>query len=130
MTLFPTTCLRPCEARMTPSSLRSSTLPCGPRLTVSKNPSTTPRSSEAPNNSAPFLGFLYNELAEIRGGTGQGCPPQISKSLLELGVGERRMRRSIQRCNNFHRCVSRRTEAEQLAGLVTRNEIGYCRDMR
>src|SRR6266478_5436683 len=85
---------------------------------------------EGPDDVAPLLRFVGDELAEVRGRARKHRAAQAGKPCLELGVGEARVNFLVELVNNLRRCVLRRADAIPLARLEARHEFSHSWDAR
>jgi hypothetical protein len=86
-----------------------------------------------PDQTAPLLGFVSDELAELRWRTRKHRRAKISKLRFHLGIGEGSIDLSIQLVDDFGGRILGRSHAVQNARLVPRDEfvngrqVGQCR---
>src|SRR5262245_26993426 len=85
---------------------------------------------EGPDDVAPFLRFVGDELAKVGGRAGKNRAAQAGKLCLELGVGEARVSFLVELVNNLRRCVLGRADAIPLARLEARQEFSHSWDAR
>src|SRR5262245_22151714 len=83
-----------------------------------------------PDHLAPLLGFVGDQLAEVRDRAGKYHAPKVGKPRLQLGISEPRIDLAIEFINDLGRRGFGRTEANPLARLETRHEIANGRDIR
>src|SRR5262245_49111717 len=80
--------------------------------------------------SAPLLGIVSDELAEVGGRAGKYHAPKVGRPRFQLGISEPRIDLAIELINDLGRRVFGRTEANPLARLETWHEIANGRDIR
>src|SRR6516165_2866735 len=83
-----------------------------------------------PDDLAPLLGFLGDQLAEVGGRARKHRAAEIGKPRLHLGIGEGRIDLFVELVDNLGRRVFRRADAGPEARLVARHEFGNRRDVR
>src|SRR5262245_59811521 len=67
------------------------------------------------DHPGPLLGFVGDELAEVRGRAGKHCTAQGGKSRLRPGLGEDRIDLLVEPLDDFGRRRLRRVDAEKCA---------------
>src|SRR5262249_15622176 len=85
---------------------------------------------EGPDDVAPLLRFVSDELAEVGGRARQHRAAEASEMSLHLRVVEGRVNFLVELVNNLRRCVLGRADAIPLARLVARHELTHGRDVR
>src|SRR5215472_3373591 len=84
---------------------------------------------ECPDDVAPFLRFVGDELAELAGREREHVATEIGKPRLQLGVGQGRIDFLIELVDDLRRRVPGRADAEPTARLVARHKITYGREV-
>src|SRR5262245_20793955 len=84
-----------------------------------------------PDDLAPLLGFIPDQLCEIAGRTRNWfASTQIGKPRSHLGVQERRIDFCIELTDDFGRGVLGRAYPEPVGSLIARHEFTYSRKVR
>src|SRR5262245_31201488 len=85
---------------------------------------------EGPDHLAPFLGFVGDELTDVRRRAREYCAAQVGKSRLELGIAEARVDLLVELLDDLNGRALGRAEADPGARLVARHKFAHGRDVR
>src|SRR5260370_7478627 len=83
-----------------------------------------------PDDFAPLLGFVGEKLAELGWREGSRRAAQVGKARLDFGIGEGGGDLLVESIDDFRGRVSRRADAEPIAGLEARHKFVHGRDVR
>ena len=83
-----------------------------------------------PDDLAPLLGFIGDELAEVGRRDRKHGAAQFDEPRLDLGIGEARVDLPIEFLDDLGGRAPRRAETEPCARLVARQEFSNRRDVR
>src|SRR5215470_12966511 len=82
---------------------------------------------EGPDDVAPLLRFVGNELAKVGGREREHVGAQVGKPRLDLGISKVSVDLLVELVDNLSGRVFRRTDPIPLTRLVTRHEFGQGR---
>src|SRR5215472_6915062 len=85
---------------------------------------------EGPDDVAPFLRFVGDELAKVGGRDDKRRASKVGKPCLHLGIGEARVDLLVELVDDLHRRVLGYADAIPCARLVARHELTHSRDVR
>src|SRR6516162_1960338 len=85
---------------------------------------------EGPDEFAPLLRFVGDELAKVSGRAWKHAASQIGKPRFELGIGEGRVDLFVELFDDVGGRVPGSTDAEPRADFIARQVFGYGRDVR
>src|SRR5262245_10455224 len=85
---------------------------------------------EGPDDLAPLLRFVGDELAEVPGRAHKRCAAQVSKPRFRLGVGEYRIDLPVELVDDLGGRALWRAHAIPCADLVAWDKLAYGRKVR